>query len=505
MASDSLLTKNIGEEFACVGQWWLPTASDSHSSEFKRGGTLTFSRDQGIKLEIMGQLEADKPLDKLVGGSVEMIWGVSIEGEFITLFDCQSVGTTIGNIWTESYLVERVFVSKNAWFTPGERVKFTSLTLKYTHLAEWVGISGFRVPDLNEFDELIKSKKAEIIYERPGDEPPVNIRDYEVSIRFGNSWPSIGRAVQEATIKQHTAIVIEPRNSKDIAFDDALILARGIQNFLALAMYDNAVYPLVIEGQVKTEEKTSEKDSHATMRLLYAPIETKEASGKIARREMILPYKEVDSIWEGALNKLVTIKDGKLDLAFNELFAEYFSPPEFTEDKFNAVIRGLEVFQRRTRKKDCYMPKEEYRETLLKRLNEQIDKALSNGGISEDLHQSLKKQLSCGYQYSLYTRLNDLFTAYGKEFLTLFAGKEKNDFIREIVATHNWLTHSDPEYRNDALDVGKELALLNLRLELFMIALLLGYIGIPSKKIGDMFKRHKFEYLRMSSSGIQDT
>jgi hypothetical protein len=332
------------------------------------------------------------------------------------------------------------------------------------------------------------------------------VKDYEISIRFGNSWPSIGPAIQQATIKQHTAFVIEPRNSKDIAFDDALILARGIQNFLTLLMYPNRIYPLVIEGQTKIEEKTSEKESHATMRLLYMPTATEKLSEKITRRDIIFSYKDVADIWEGALNKMVTVEDGKLELAFSEFFAEYFSPPGFTEDEFIVVLRGLEAFQRRTREKGYYMPKEEYRETLLKRFNEQIDTARLNGDIDEDFQESLKERLSCAYQYSLSARLDDLFAACGTEFLALFVGKKKNDFIREIVATYNWLAHSDPEYRDVALERGQEFGLLNLRLQLFMIALLLGYVGVPLEKIHDMFKHHKFHYLAISNPrAIQGT
>jgi hypothetical protein len=496
MASAQLLKKNIGEEFTCVGEWWLPKGSDPVNSKLKCFGTLTFSRGQGITLDIMGQLSGPKLPKNLVGDPVEIIWGRSEEGELITLSKCQSVGMTMGGVWTESYLVNCVFVSKNAWFAPGEHVTFTSLTLQYTHLAEWVGFSGFTAPSLNEFNEFIQSKKAQIIYERPSDLPPINVGDYAVSIRFGNSWPSIGPAIQKATIEQHTSIFIEPRNSKEIILDDAFILARGIQNFLSLVMYANPIYPLVIEGKVRIGEETSEKEPHATMRLLYVPAETKKPSERITKRDIVFSYKDVADIWEAALNKMVVVEDGKLELAFNEFFAEYFTPPEFTEDQFIAVLRALEALHRRTREKGYYMPKEEYSETLLTRLNDQIDKALLDGDINRDFHESLKQQLSRGYQYSLSARLDDLFTAYGTDFLALFAGKKKSDFIREIVATYNWLTHSDPEYRDDALDRGGEFALLNLRLQLFVIAVLLHYVGIPLEKVEKMFKLYKFDYLR---------
>jgi len=496
MASDQLWKKKIGEEFECMGEWWLSKGSDLADPELKCFGTLTFSSGQGIKLNIMGHLEGPKLPKNLIGEPVEMIWGQTEEGELITLFECQKVQITMGTVSTESYLVHSVFVSKNAWFSPGEDITFTSLIFQYTHLAEWVGISGFQPPDPNEFNEFFIGKKAKIIYERPSDLQPVNVGDFAVSIRFGNSWPSTGPTIQKATIEQYTSIFIEPRNLREISFNETVTLAQGIQNFLSLVMYDIPIYPLVIEGTLKIEEKQSQKQPHAAMRLLYAPRATKKPSEKITRYDIIFSYDDVADIWESALNKMVLVEGGKLKLAFNEFFAEYYTPPEFTEDQFIAVLRALEVLHRRTRERYYYMPKEEYCKTLLKRLNKQVDAQL-DGDVNKNFKASLKTRLSCGYQYSLGERLNDLFNVYGTEFLTLFAEKKKNDFIREIVATYNWLAHYDPEYRDDALAVGRGLSLLNRRLELFMITLLLSYAGVPLEKTEDMLKRHEFQYLRV--------
>ncbi len=499
MDSDQLLTKSLGEEFTCAGEWWIPKEPDRLKPKSKHCGTLTFSRGEGIKLDVMGQLEGKVP-DNFVGHPVEMIWGVSTEGELITLFKCKSAGMTMGTVWTESYLVDRVFVSKNAWFTPGERITFTSVRLQYTHLAEWVGITGFRVPSLYEFDEFINSKKAEIIYQRPSDPRPINVGDYAVSIRFGNSWPSIGPAIQEASIQQYTSIFIEPQNSKEITLDAALILAHGIQNFLALMMYADPIYPLVIEGQVKIEETTSETVPHATVRLLYAPIATIKPGENILRHNILFTYKDVADIWEDALNKMVVVDREKLKPVFNDFFAEYFSPSKYTEDRFVATIRAMEAFHRRTSEKNCYISKEKYSETLLTKLNEQIDEAKRHGDIDEDFRKSLKTRLSCGYQYLLEKRLNDLFAWYGEAFLTIFVGKKRSEFVREIVATRNWLTHFDEEDRSEALEGGAELALLNLRLQLFVIGLLLRHVGVRPEKVDDIFKHHKFDYLRVSQA-----
>jgi len=501
MPSDQLLTKNIGEEFVCVGQWWLPTGPDPLNPEHKCGGTLSFVRSgDGIKLEIMGQLQAEELQEKLVGRAIEMIWGISTEGELITLLNCHSAEMTMGAVWTESFIVGQVFVSKSAWFTPDEPLAFASLAIQYTHLADWVDVSGFRRPKPDEYNRFIVEKKAEIYFERPPDIPPIFVKNNAISIRFGNSWPSIRPAMQEAHIKQYTWIFVEPGNSEEITLDEALIFVRGIQNFLTLVMYDNAIYPIVIEGQVKTEEKTSEKTPHATMRLLYEPIATKPPSKSILRHNILFTYEEVADFWERALNKLIPLDGDQLKSVLNNFFAEYFSPSAYAEDRLMATIRTMEVFHRRTTEKACYISKEKYDKTLLKRFTEQIDELERLGEIDADFQRSLKKRLSCGYSYSLEKRLNNLFTSYGKSFLTSFVAEGQTDFIRKIVATRNWLTHYDEEEKGGALESGPELAFLNLKLQLFVVVLLLSYAGFPPEKIQDKLKHHQFDYLRVKAT-----
>ncbi len=293
---------------------------------------------------------------------------------------------------------------------------------------------------------------------------------------------------------------MEPRNSKEITLDEALIFVRGIQNFLTLVMYDNAVYPTVIEGRVKTEEKMSEEKSQATMRLLYEPVGTKPPRESILRHNILFAYEEVADFWQRALNNLIQLDGDQLKPVLNNFFAEYFSPSAYAEDRLMATIRTIEAFHRRTTEKACYMSKEKYNETLLKKFTEEIDELGRLGEIDADFQQSLKKRLSCGYSYLLEKRLNDLFTSYGKSFLTRFLPDEQTDFIRKIVATRNWFTHYDEEEKGEALESGPELVFLNLKLQLFVVVLLLNYAGFPPEKIQDKLKHHQFDYLRVKPS-----
>lgn len=90
---------------------------------------------------------------------------------------------------------------------------------------------------------------------------------------------------------------------------------------------------------------------------------------------------------------------------------------------------------------------------------------------------------------------------YRNDFTIIFTGIDKKEFIREIAATYEWLTHFDNEDKNKAIKGGAKLAYLSLKLQLFMIALLFHYIGIPAEKIEAALRNHKFDYLRRSQSG----
>lgn len=502
MSSDRLFTKEIGDNFTCVGEWWLPSEHDRCNPTLKHSGTLTFSQGEEIRLDIMGQLGRDQqPKDLLLVPPFETIWGRSAEGELITLLNAHNLGMTLGTTGaTESYDVRTVFVSENAWVNPGKDITFKSLRLRYTHLAEWVGISGFQVPTPKEFNDFIKRKEAKITYKRPSDPKSIDVRNYAISIAFGNNWPGIRPGIQEATIKQHTSILVKPLNSKEISLSEVPALIRGFQHFLSLLTYDDPIYPLIVEGEMRAENDQGGDEATATLRMLYHRLGTKKPSTELSRHKMLFTFKDTARIWQSALNKLIVVEDDKLEPVYDQFFAEYFSPSAYVEDRFMATIRAIEVFHRRTNTKDYYMKKERYHKTLCKEFFEPVAKAKAAGKIDSSFRDRLQSQLKYGYEFSLRKRLDDLFTTYGEEFLTLFVDKKKNEFIDVVVDTRNWFTHFDEELRHRAVTDGEELASLNLKLQLFMIALLLRHIGIRQEKIEDQFRHYKFNYLRRSQN-----
>ena len=322
-------------------------------------------------------------------------------------------------------------------------------------------------------------------------------------------------------IEQAPTFHIESRASTQIPLDEVHKVARGLQNFLSLLMYDEPIYPLVIEGSVAVEGDTA---NSAIVRLLYEQIGTRNASDKLGN--ILFSLKDVEDVWEDALKEMILAEEDKLKPVFNQFFAEHYSPSPFVEDRFMATIRTIEAFHRRTCKRDYYMEKTEYENTLLKELLKPVREARCDPSFKN----SLKNRLKYGYQYSLRKRLNELLDSpNGEEFLTLFVVKEeekeklktlmeasqteedkeqkRKQWIKEqrealvetTVKTRNWYTHFDEEDKPQAITDARGLEFLNRKLRLFTAALLLGYVHVPLDKVNGKFQHYKFSYLAGSS------
>ena len=469
--SDELLKKELGEAFQCVGTWWIPYSPDAKAPPLELCGILTFSPGEPIKLDVIGQLE------KAPAGIAEMIWGVSEEGEFITLFQCQPAGGVTGAVLRESYVIQGVFVSARGWLLSGVRIAFKSLVLHYNHLGEWVAISGLKG---SRIEDYLKEKKAWTSYEEPPKLPQVTVSAYNISIGFAANWTAVGARTREASITQSTSIKIEAQDSKWISLRHAHALVGGIQNFLSLLTYDDPIYPTIVEGNARVVESSTGAGLDATVRLLYARRGTIKSSKDLSSHKMLFTYNDVAEFLESALNQMIVLEEDELQPVLNEFFADYFTPSAYSQDRFMATVRVIESFHRRT-SENYYMPEEEYLKGLFKTFRKPVEDARRQCNISDSFRGRLESQLRYGREYSLRKRLNDLFALYGKKFLTLFVDEEQSAFVNQVVDTRNWFTHFDEKLKHKAIRGGKELSYLNLRLQLFTIALLLRYVGLPKR------------------------
>ncbi len=107
-----------------------------------------------------------------------------------------------------SLYVSVVFVG--AHFLKAEDVKFKSLSINFSHLDEWVKISGINIA----FPTETETKELLIIYKKPEPIQVVLNDGLRLLIDFSTEYPFRSHPQREAGIKQKTYIIIEPSTEK---------------------------------------------------------------------------------------------------------------------------------------------------------------------------------------------------------------------------------------------------------------------------------------------------
>jgi hypothetical protein len=443
----------------------------------------------------------------------DMIWGRSTEDEFITLYKCQWAGASSGNFSSSSYNARAVFASKQVWWEPNEKIAFRSLNLEYTQLDEWIGETAIK----RHVDFVDGKLKVDVSAEPIDKLPRVSVGDYVISAYVGVGVAGSRVPRRQEIVEQAATFHVEPVSSSEISIDEVHKVARGLQHLLSLLMYDEPIYPIVIEGTVGIE---GEVPKSPNMRLLCEPVGTRHPSDKLGN--ILFSLKEVEDFWGDALKEIILAEGEGLKPVFDQFFAEHFSPSPFPEDRFMATIRTIEAFHRRTCNLDYYIEKTEYENTLFEKLLQPVREA----HLEQSFTDSLKNRLKYGYQYSLRKRLNELLNSpFGEEFLTIFVAKDgenekrkietetstasekeqklkhwmtnqREAFVEKTVKTRNWYTHFDEDGRSQAVTNGPELEFLNRKLRLFAAVLLLGQVHAPLEQVKSKFHHHKFSYLR---------
>lgn len=131
--------------FEMTGRWWLPFSTERE----KIPGILKFTHEEGLELNLIGTL--------YVFGSYRIILGETTEGKKITL--CHSLTLFYGG----SQKIHSSIAYIGAHFEKEEDINFNKVVFEYSHLSEWLQISGFikkmaRVPNI---------PKLEVSYDEP--------------------------------------------------------------------------------------------------------------------------------------------------------------------------------------------------------------------------------------------------------------------------------------------------------------------------------------------------
>jgi len=420
-------------EFEHKGRWWYPAVDDEDS---KALGTLKFHPIKGATLEVLGRDFSTFPHDIEVPGKI--LLGYS-EGLPITLYEVVSDGFAIRDdgYSNTTYRVGVIFVGVH--FEKEEDIIFDSMSIHFSHLTEWVGKSGFSVSFKKHPNRWATHVEGEFKY-TPIETQYIQIQDFKLG--FDYELEVIGDLFKEIRAKQTTYVDIIPDIPKTFHhYHDYFIY--NLRNFLTLSI-GRRVLPFIVTGMNKehTHKNRVGIEVPRDISIYYSRTGAElEQGAPPSQRDIVIKYSAIEKDFAKYLQNWFDKVESLHDV-MNLYFGLFYIPKIYEHLEFLSLIQALEIYHRQVTKSER-IPRAEYEEFL-----PSIEQAIRSI-VDEKYADLVVEHMKYGFQYNLRKRLNLILNERLHPYQdtlnnlnNLIGGKKKReDFISEVVATRNYLTH----------------------------------------------------------------
>jgi len=462
------------QQFEYAGIWWLP---EKH--ELQVSGTLYFNYKEGARLSLIGSFVELQKLDALL--STKIILGLTQDGKQITLYRCHEKNRNINffGLINSEFSVDVVFIGCH--FEKEEDILFEKLSISYTNLDEWVGISGF------QFDTKVDQKgylKRFVVVYTPPQKFGAKIQNYNINISFDFNYKIDSRFIIQ--LKQITVIEIETKSP--VHFTNYMeTIVEYIRGFLSLAIGES-VYPIKIIGKSKASV-TKLKDERVVLNnifIFYKLGRFADFSKRVYAHDMLFTYRDISDKLELYLENWIS-KSEILRPVYELYFSTLYNPSMYLNLQFLSLIQALEAYHRRIYG-GKYISDEDYTrmyKAFIKVIPKNIDPGFRN---------SLFEKIKYLNELSLRRRLKDLFKKYKNVVKPVIPDKKK--FIDSIKNTRDFLTHYDKNLESKSKK-GKELYRLTQKIKFLLEICFLSELGMSDEIIRNLIKRNE-RYRRLS-------
>lgn len=437
-----------------LGEWWLPNDPGKQIP-----GVLTYSPDEGIILELMGSFKDIRNIEKFL--ELEIIIGISKNGEDITLYKCSEISSSYTAAGLSTlFRVNRVFVG--AHFQREDDIKFKSVSARFLHLDEWLGISGF------ESEEQLKGGKAiSVVYSNPSEIQMKIGNGYSLSIFFDYAVEFPSRGYYKFNIQQEARIKIEADRARTLRDYEKVI--EDIQNFISLGIFWLKSRPFDIQGEMEDGSKVVKIFDAYSLSLGYSLI--------LDRKLMLFEFKDIQDRFEIFLRNWIN-KAEQLRFIIDSYFHDSSGSWEY---RFLSLVQALEAYHRCCFERGEYLSDSEFQKVY----NELIN--VISSYPSEEFRRSLIERLKYANEFSLRKRIKEIFDKYAdvlKEFI-----KDKNRFIEGVIKIRNYYTHRDKKLEKEVK--GYNLYSFIFQLKMIIEVCLLAEIGFSLDEIKNLFLKNE--------------
>lgn len=322
------------------------------SKEHAVTGKLIFSEEEGLYLSIVGSFDTSADVSQF--WNYQLILGVTSEGDYISLTNCQQTGakTSSVGLQSEQFMVDAAYIG--AHFNLPNEMKFHRCSVRFNYLDEWANLQGFNWQYKDDqpewavvsytFPEVVRGQADGI--------------DVSVRCKFSTS----GKNRFEQVLRQTVWLNIE--TDVDKSFNACLkSFVSPFQNLLSLAVGDpNSVTDVVVYCKEKTYKNPP--DQEIPIRVIYPKYFNEEMSKKIYAPQMLFTLQDIADNFSEVVKKWLEITN-KFDSVCDLYFGVQYAPKMYLEQKFLSVVQAAETYHRRSdRFKNEYFSTHHYDELI---------------------------------------------------------------------------------------------------------------------------------------------
>ena len=453
------------ENFIHKGLWFLP---EKPSNQIP--GTLIFDPQEGIRLELIGNLSDFKSSKDI--HEPDFILGITTDGMQITLYKCFETTRSMSFPGMQTSKYTSNFIFKGRHFSFKSELVFNSIVGRLKNLEEWIGEYGFRTID-NNFD----TKETKVEYKLPDQIIFKVSSELTGKINFIFSQP-FSKYTNKIILEQKGQLVFEAK--KQISFEDLLETFFQFQNFLTLGTFE-ASYPISLCLQSNTIYEESDKNRIPINIDVYFThsIIVRTTRQKILW-EFLFNYRDIVSnfpiIIERWYQNLQTIRP-----VTNLLFESFYIPGKFSENNFLNISQALETFHRRFRRNEL-LPKDQHKI----KIKEILDSVTSK-------HKDwLEGRLYFSNEPTLHLRLEELIKELTNKTINKVI-KDPDSFIKDVKNSRNYFTHYDKSLEKKAKK-GGELFILTEKLRVILVCAILKETGFSDSQIETLLERNEWKF-----------
>lgn len=444
------------KKFDIKGIWWLPERKDN-----KLNGILHYIEDKEYTLELFGKFEGSQHKYKH-----SVINGCSVNGVGYTLCDClyTNIVTHMPDFPETTINVSIIF--ENIIVEKFDDIRLNAASFSFSFLDNWVHTNGF-ASGIGKH-KLLDVKNLIINYCLPDKIENKIDNDFYLNINFIVNTPTYTLTQKKMRIKQKTEIEIIPQHDNALSYFIEKIMY--FRHFLMLALNANTKKLYIKIKPVSCDNIKTNNDKPA---FIYIKDKAEDFKKKeISPLDMVFSYPSIKDRLNFMLNtwyKNHTDCYSAYTLYFETLHHKGLNLENFLLN----LTQTLESYHRKKYNSE-YMDKEEFKNTIYKKLVENIPSDLES-----DFKESLKSKIRYGYEYFLRRRLKEIFQQ-NNNFLKKFISDHET-LINEIVETRNYYTHYDE--KSKFVKTYSDLYELCEKIKVIFISLLLFDLGFKFEEV----------------------